>query len=421
MKALSRRLSALLPLAAAAVFSCSAPEAADESGTATRAEAVVNGELSGDDQNSVVLIYNNLHSKWCTGAVVAPTLVLTARHCLFNYKAGANNIVKCDEQGGVSQVYDSYDPAKLTVSIGKERGPNLVPEAIGVDIHSSPDELDLCLNDVALLEVDTPLSPPVYPLRLDAPPEIGERGVLVGWGANEGDVDSPRPPLTKRRQRELEVLEVGPKNFSPEGGTPRFIEEATFIATEGGCQGDSGGPLISNETGAVFGVMHAMQTPDPTQGLESDIPIGDCLGGFTVLHRLDVQREWIRGVFRKVGAAPWVEGRPVPRELREGCELGEDCVSGLCIHAGASAFCSVRCDDAACPSGMQCVGPEFERVCSLPEVESAESSSSGCALVAPARSSRDAGVRALFVALGAAFLARRRRGNRVLQALRDSA
>jgi hypothetical protein len=404
----------------AGLLGCSAPEATESREMNTRAEAVVNGELSGDDQNSAVLIYNNMISEWCTGAVVAPTLVLTARHCLFNYKSGPNNIVKCDEQGQVSQVYDSFDPAKLTVSIGKERGPNLVPEAIGVDIHSSPNELDLCLNDVALLEVDTPLSQPIYPLRLDTPPQIGERGVLVGWGANEGDVDSPRPPLTKRRQRDLEVLGVGPTNFKPEAGTPRFIEKATFIATEGGCQGDSGGPLISNETGAVFGVMHAMQTPDPTQGLESESVIADCLGGFTVLHRLDVQEEWIRSVFRKVGAAPWVEGRPVPRELRESCELGEDCVSGLCIHAGESAFCSVRCDDAACPSGMQCVGADFERVCSLPEVESAESSSSGCALAARAPSSRDAGFRALFVALGAAFFAGRRRRNRALQALRDS-
>ena len=231
--------AALVALGGLGTVACSAPEATDDAASGARTEAVVNGELSSDDQNSVVLIYNNLLSKWCTGAVVAPTLVLTARHCLFNYKSGPNSIVRCDEQGGVSQVYDSYDPALLTVSIGKERGPNLVPEAVGVDIHSS-ELLDLCLNDVALLEVDTPLSQSIVPLRLDTPPQKGERGLLVGWGAYEGDVDSARPPLSKRRQRELTVLEVGPKNFTPEGGTPRYLEEATFLATEGGCQGDSG-------------------------------------------------------------------------------------------------------------------------------------------------------------------------------------
>ncbi len=410
-------LGRLAALSALAAFGCSGPESAGSGATGLYTEAVVNGELSGDDQNSVVLIYNNLLSKWCTGAVVAPTLVLTARHCLFNYKSGPNNIVKCDEQGGVSQVYDSFDPAKLTVSIGKERGPNLVPEAVGVEIYSS-DDLDLCLNDVALLEVDTPLSQPIFPMRLDEPPRVGEHGVLVGWGANEGDVDSDRPPLSKRRQRELEVLAVGPKNFTPEGGTTRYIEKATFIATEGGCQGDSGGPLISTETGAVFGVMHAMQTPDPTQGLESDISIADCLGGFTVLHRLDEQAEWIRSAFRKVGAAPWIESRPVPRELRESCELGDDCVSGLCIQAGESAFCSVHCDDAACPAGMQCVGAELDRVCTLPEVESAEPSAGGCALVSG--SSSHAGPALLLAGLGAALFAQRRRRNRALQALPDS-
>ncbi|MDQ2645342.1 MAG: trypsin-like serine protease [Myxococcota bacterium] len=412
------RLGRLAALSALALLGCSAPETAESGATGLYTEAIVNGELSGDDQNSVVLIYNNLLSTWCTGAVVAPTLVLTARHCLFNYKSGPNNIVKCDEQGSVSQVYDSFDPALLTVSIGKERGPNLVPEAIGVDIYSS-DDLDLCLNDVALLEVDTPLSQPIVSMRLDEPPRVGERGVLVGWGANEGDVDSKRPPLSKRRQRELEVLAVGPKNFSPDGGTARYIEKATFIATEGGCQGDSGGPLISTETSAVFGVMHAMQTADPTQGLESDIPIADCLGGFTVLHRLDEQAEWIRSAFRKLGAAPWIENRPLPRELGESCELGDDCVSGLCIRAGESAFCSVHCDDAACPNGMQCVGAEFDRVCTLPEVASAESSSGGCALVSGSSSNAGA-TAALLASLGVAVFARRRRRNRPLQALPDS-
>lgn len=418
MSAASRRLAVLALLGLAG---CSAPEATLAADTGTRTEAVVNGELSEEDQNSAVLIWNNVRSTWCTGAIVAPTLVLTARHCLFRYQAGPNNIIKCNEQGDVSQVYAAYDAEDFTVSIGEEVGPDLEIEATGVKIYSS-ETLDLCLNDVALLEVDTPLSQPILPLRLDTPPEKGEHGVLIGWGATEADVDSKNPRLTRhRRQRELEVLEVGEKYYTPPGGTSRFIERATFIATEGGCQGDSGGPVISSETGAVFGVMHAMQTPDPTQGLESDIEIADCLGGFTVLHRVDVQEEWLRKVFRMVGAAPWVEGRPLPRELRESCELGDDCVSGLCIQAGESAFCSVRCDDAACPSGMQCVGPEFDRVCSLPQVESAESGSGGCALVRSAGASRDAAARALLLGLVAAFLARRGRRNRALQALRDSA
>jgi hypothetical protein len=407
--------------AALGLAGCSAPEATDPIDTNTRVEAVVNGELSDEDQNSAVLIWNNVHSSWCTGAIVAPTLVLTARHCLFRYQAGPNNIIKCNEKGDVSKVYDASDPADFTVSIGNQVGPDLTVEAVGAEIYSSEDA-DLCLNDVALLEVDTPLSQPVLPMRLDSPPEKGEHGVLIGWGATEADVDSKNPRLTKhRRQRDLEVLEVGEKYYTPPGGTSRFIERATFIATEGGCQGDSGGPVISSETGAVFGVMHAMQTPDPTQGLESDVEIGDCLGGFTVLHRVDIQEEWLRGAFRKVGAAPWIEGRPAPRELRESCQLGDDCVSGLCIQAGESAFCSVRCDDAACPSGMQCVGAEFERVCSLPEVQSAESSSSGCAVTANVEQSGNGGAKAILIALGAAFFARWRRRNRVLQALRDSA
>ena len=359
---------------------CSA-ESAHPEGDASRSEPIIHGELSGDDQNSVVLLWNDQNTSWCTGALIAPTLVLTARHCLFRYASPLGAYVYCNESGAVSPVFTSYDPKFIEVNIGSKTGPELEAVAVGLDIHSGS-ELDLCKNDVAILEIDTPLDLDVYPLRLDAPPVKGETGLLVGWGGTEEDVDAKRLRLTDaRRKREIEVLAVGPISYRPPGGSTRFIEDATFVGSEGGCDGDSGGPLFSNETGAIFGIMHATQRLDPSL-VEGGGVVDHCLGGLTVFHRLETQAEWIRRAFASVGAAPWLEGRPPPAEPGASCELGYDCLSGLCIQSGNSAFCSSRCDDTACPDGLQCVGPDDERVCVLPRVESAEPASDGCAVTA---------------------------------------
>jgi hypothetical protein len=392
---------------------CALPVEPDPSGTWR--EPIIHGELTSDEQNSTVLIWNSRQLSWCTGAVIAPTLVMTARHCLFSFTAGRNNYVECNESGLVSPVEGAFPPASLSVSVGKEAGRNLEEVALGINVYSGS-ELDLCTNDVGILEVDTPLPVDRYALRLDAPPVRGERGTLIGWGATEADRDAPRLRLTDaRRQREIDVLFVGAGTFTPPGGTSRFIEAPTFVGTEGGCSGDSGGPLISKETGAVFGVFHAMQHPDPTTVLEGT-GIDQCLGGFSVFHRLDLQADWIRRAFRKVGEAPWIENRPFPAEVGASCELADDCASGLCVSAGKSAFCSMRCDDDACPEGMECVGEERERVCVLSEVESAEAPYDGCSVARGPRNRSLLGFAAPLAVVVASWFRLRRRS----RSLRDA-
>lgn len=391
-------------LAACAVSGCvTACGAAPEAPVAVEGLSVIGGEASPDSQNAVVMISGPYT---CTGSVVAPTLILTARHCLYDiYTEEGDLYVSCFDEGDSTPVLGAKNPAAFAVYLNKEKP--LLEVARGVAIHSSKD-LDLCKNDLALLEVDTPLPVEPLALRLDAPPSVGETGTLVGWGVTEAAADvepDGAPPLPRARmQREVRVLGVGPGSFQPEDGPAQTLEAAAFAATEGMCIFDSGGPVLAG--GAVFGVMNAIRNVDPSVAAAPDKLISVCVNGFSILHRLDLQEDWIREQFRRVGAAPWLEGRQRPAEAGKACELGDDCISGICFNAGASHFCSAPCDDEACPRGMECVGPSERRLCSLPEVESSAPADPGCAVAASPSSSPVGGL--LVMVLGLGTLARRR-------------
>jgi hypothetical protein len=160
-----------------------------------------------------------------------------------------------------------------------------------------------------------------------------------------------------------------------------------FVGTEGACAGDNGGPLISADTGAIVGVMSEIGNPNVTLDLAGD-GIGECLGGLSVFQRLDIQQSWLRQAFRERGLSPWVEGKRRPADVGDVCTDGDECLSGLCLKAGAARLCSLSCSDEACPDGLECVGPDKERVCVPARVPSLPAGDSSCATLPGDRASR---------------------------------
>src|SRR5689334_17428819 len=73
-------------------------------GLGERRAAIVNGDPSGPDDDSTVAIA--LTSKFgnfqglCSGVLVAPNLVMTARHCVSQTQQGG---IACDEDGNAIQ------------------------------------------------------------------------------------------------------------------------------------------------------------------------------------------------------------------------------------------------------------------------------------------------------------------------------
>jgi hypothetical protein len=342
---------------------------------------IVRGQPSSADQDWVVQIVWGRFLDWCAASVVAPRLLLTARRCLYDTALVRDSVAQCDEEGRSIPAISMRQPSDFTIYLGDQRPIDPAP-ARAMAFHS-PAEVDLCKNDLALIELDSDLPFEPMPLRLDSPPVVGEAGTMVGWGTTQSGGLTP----DQRQQRNVTITDVGPITYAAPGGRARFAETSMFVATEGGCRGDGGAPFLSSE-GAIIGVQHDIGTVEAGAPTAATAP-GKCLGAVTVFQRLDVPQGWIRSVFRQMGAAPRLESRGPPAPIGAACGDGDDCASGLCVRAALSSFCSVHCEREACPDGMSCVGTGAAQSCVPSAVENvAASEAPACNAARSPRGSR---------------------------------
>src|ERR1700722_1337214 len=94
------------------------PPPSTEPNAGTESSAIVNGTASDASQNEVVLLYNETASFNCTATLIAPNLVLTARHCVSNIVSDA---LECDQNGNAvmgGQIGADYPAGDLQVYVG---------------------------------------------------------------------------------------------------------------------------------------------------------------------------------------------------------------------------------------------------------------------------------------------------------------
>jgi hypothetical protein len=331
-------------------------------------QALIDGGLSPPDQNAVVVLFNS-DIDWCTGVVVAPNLVLTSRHFLFDANPWYLN---CGEGGkGSVLVGQANDPTTYGISVGNKK-PRTLP-VYGKRIYAGSD-LDLCHNDLALVELETPLAVTPLPMRLDGPTEVGEQGTLVGWGEDTDPLaaDPELKHLTVIDERQQLSLEVDAMP-DPDNGK--------FTTTQGGCFGDNGAPFISKRTGAVVALMSTIEPVNPVTNL--DIPnFSACIGATDVFQTLSSQADWIRDAFAQAGQSVWLEGLSQPAELGGSCQVDAECISGLCVGTGSARFCSTDCSSTPCPEGLQCLGGS-QKLCVPAQASDSAVTSSSCTLAGP--------------------------------------
>jgi hypothetical protein len=205
------------------------------------------------EEDGVVAIGTSLdgdsaHVTLCSGALVAPNLVLTARHCV---SKAITSTPSCDARGrshNGAHLADDPKPWDIAIYVGQHvRVDRDVPRAHGAGILHTKTQF-LCDADVAFLVLDRPLvGVAILPMRLNAPVMSGDTVLPVGFGGGAAMTIGDRVP-----RRPSTVLAIGPSANSDTGAV---LGPSEFEVDHATCRGDSGGPAIDARTGEVVGVV----------------------------------------------------------------------------------------------------------------------------------------------------------------------
>ena len=216
---------------------------------------------------SVVTIVGS-RGNFCTGALIAPKIVLTAAHCV---QPGADYKI---------------------VEYGTDRQPSL-QDVKSVAIHPGFNMQAMLAHrataDVALLQLSSPargktpstLGLPNIPILVGSRFTIAGIGVTVRGDGKSGGTIRAAGLIATGKPGSLQIRLVDPVNQGRSDGL-------------GACTGDSGGPVFEDkQTGpAIIGVVSWSTGPNGSAGC----------GGLTGVTPLTLYRDWLLQIARQWGA-----------------------------------------------------------------------------------------------------------------------